>query len=77
MTVHVGLPPGRPPSWSGSLQELERVEWRPGDPGDPASLLGDLLQEHGLAGEPAGQRGDVGVALLLGALGCARLAGLP
>jgi para-aminobenzoate synthetase component 1 len=57
--------------------ELERFEWRDGDPGDPAVLLAGFLDEHGLGGPLAGQRGDRVVALLAGAAGCARLAGLP
>ncbi|MCW2777385.1 MAG: Anthranilate synthase [Frankiales bacterium] len=70
------LPPGRPAQWSGPLREVDRLEWRSGDPGDPGALLADLLQAHGLAGEPASQRGDLAVALLLGAVGCELLAGL-
>ncbi|MBC7374081.1 MAG: anthranilate synthase component I family protein, partial [Frankiales bacterium] len=70
-------PPGTPPAWRGPLVERERWEWRDGDPGDPAVLLADFLSAHGLDGEPAGQRGDTVVALLAGAVGCARLAGLP
>ncbi|MEX2290895.1 MAG: chorismate-binding protein [Mycobacteriales bacterium] len=75
--------PGLPP---GSYQELERLEWRPGDAGEPADLLADLLAEHGLdgpagggstGGGPAGRGRGTVVALLLGANGCARLAGLP
>jgi para-aminobenzoate synthetase component 1 len=57
--------------------ELERIEWRDGDPGDPATLLAGFLDEHGLGGPLTGQRGDRAVALLAGAAGCARLAGLP
>ncbi len=67
-------PPGTPPAWRGALVERERWEWRDGDPGDPAALLTDFLAEHGLDGEPAGQRGDTAVALLAGAVGCARIA---
>ena len=70
-------PPGRPPSWRGPLVELERWEWRDGDAADPASGLAAFLAEHDLAGPAAGQRGSTGVVLLAGALGCARLAGLP
>ena len=69
--------PGRPPAFRGPLAELERVEWRVGDGGDPGALLQDLLRRHGLDGPPALQRGTAGVALLLGATGCAALAGLP
>lgn len=70
-------PPGRVPGWDGPLQELERVEWRPGDAGSPQELLADLLAAHGLDGEPATQTGDVAVAVLLGAVGCELVAGLP
>ena len=72
------LPPaGRPAQWHTSLRELERLEWRSGDPADPRALLADLLEVHGLGGEPAGQRGETAVVLLAGAVGCAVLAGLP
>ena len=49
--------------------EVERLEWWPGNPGEPGELLAGFLAEH--------VRGDRSVALLLGAQGCARLAGLP
>ncbi len=62
---------GAPTAWSGALVELDRVE--SSDPGDVLSLLA----EHALAGEPELQRGDVGVALLLGARACAQLGGVP
>ena len=39
--------------------------------------LAAFLAEHDLAGEPAAQGGDTVVALLLGAVGCARVGGLP
>ena len=72
------LPPaGRAAQWRTPLEELERLEWRLGDPVDPGDLLADLLDAHGLGGEAAGQRGDTGVVLLAGAVGCAVLAGLP
>ncbi|MCW2600663.1 MAG: Para-aminobenzoate synthetase component 1 [Frankiales bacterium] len=64
-------PVGRPPAWRGPLTELERVETD-----DPAVVL-DFLASHHLAGEPLLQRGDVGVALLVGARGCALLGGVP
>jgi para-aminobenzoate synthetase component 1 len=66
-------PPGQP---TVSLIELERLEWRLGD-GDPAAALGDFLAAHGLAGEPLTQRGDTSVLLLVGAVGCAALGGVP
>lgn len=52
-----------------SHRELTRLEWRAGDAGEPGELLEGFLAEHA--------RGDGVVALLLGADGCARLAGLP
>ena len=62
---------GRPPAWQGALVELERVET------DHAAVIVDFLAAHDLAGEPLRQRGDVGVALLIGARGCAALGGVP
>ena len=70
-------PPGRPGLWRGPLRELERVQWRVDDGGDPVALLSGFLAEHGLAGEPRTQRGGTGIALLAGATGCARLGGTP
>ena len=64
-------PPGRPEAWRGPLVELERVESE-----DPGPVL-ELLAEHGLAGEPGAQQGEVAVALLLGARGCAQLGDVP
>lgn len=58
-----------------SHRELERLEWRAGDAGEPGELLADFLVEHGLGGRSG--RSQTVVALLLGAHGCARLAGLP
>ena len=60
-----------PAAWQGRTQEVARLETD--DPG----LLAGFLAEHGLAGEPAAQHGDTAVGLLLGAVACARLAGLP
>ena len=62
-------PPGRPAQWAGPLTEIERCE----DPGELTAFLAD----HGLAGEPATQRGDVGIALLVGAAGCAAIGAVP
>lgn len=69
--------PSTPARFRGPLRELSRLEWRDGDPGDPATLLLDFLASYGLDGPLAAQSGDVCVALLAGASGCARLAGLP
>jgi para-aminobenzoate synthetase component 1 len=68
-------PPGRPPAWRGPLTEVDRWEWRGG--GDPAAQLEGFLAEHHLAGPAHRQRGRTAVALLVGAIGCARLAGVP
>ncbi len=51
------------------LVEVARLEWRAEDRGEPGELLAGFLAEH--------VRGERSVALLLGAQGCARLAGLP
>lgn len=64
-------PPGRPASWSGPLEEVDRVE-----SGSPEEVL-SFLTSYGLAGEPARQRGDIAVGVLLGARGCADLGGVP
>lgn len=69
--------PGVPARWRGPLVECERWQWSPEDDVDPVSGLHAFLSEHGLAGEPAQQRGRMAVALLVGAVGCARLAGVP
>lgn len=61
----------RPPAWQGPLVEVDRVE-----SADPLDLL-SFLDAHGLSGPAAAQRGDVAVAVLVGAAGCARLAGVP
>jgi para-aminobenzoate synthetase component 1 len=72
------VPPGRPVGWRDGLDEVDRLEWRVGDPGSPGDLLGQFLDEHGLGGDIAGQRPcSTGIGLLLGAAGCAALAGLP
>ncbi len=55
---------------------MDRWEWRPGDRSDPVTGLRDFLAGHGLGGEPATQRGPVTVALLVGAVGAALLAGV-
>ena len=52
-----------------SHREVARLEWRAGDPGEPADLLAGFLAEHA--------RGEGAVALLLGAGACARIGGLP
>lgn len=66
--------PGLATGWH---REVARLEWRAADEGEPADLLAAFLAEHGLAGAAGEGTGDTAVALLLGARGCARLAGLP
>lgn len=69
-------PPGRPDGWRGPLTELDRWEWD--GAGDPGEGLGEFLTRHGLSGPPhAHPSGRTAVALLVGALGAAALAGLP
>jgi len=70
-------PPAAPPVWAGPSTEIDRWEWREGDPGDPVELLTAFLVAHGLDGEPSAQSGRTAVALLLGAVGCARVGGVP
>ena len=67
-------PPGH---LAAPLRELDRLEWRSGDAPDAGTALADFLSAHGLGGEPAGQRGSTSVVLLVGAVGCADIAGLP
>jgi para-aminobenzoate synthetase component 1 len=54
---------------AGWHREAARLEWHVGDAGEPGVLLEAFLAEH--------VRADRAVGLLLGAQGCARLAGLP
>jgi para-aminobenzoate synthetase component 1 len=75
--VRVLSPPATPPVWTGPRTEVDRWEWREGDPGDPVELLAAFLAEHDLAREPAAQAGSTAVALLLGAAGCARVGEVP
>jgi para-aminobenzoate synthetase component 1 len=63
--------PGVPEAWRGDLVEVDRLECD-----EPAELAG-FLAAHGLVGEPAAQRGSTAVALLLGAVACARIGQLP
>ena len=68
---------GTPSRWAGPLRELERWEWRSGDPADPVEGLVAFLATHGLGGEPAGQQGGTAVAVLVGAVAAAALGGVP
>jgi para-aminobenzoate synthetase component 1 len=63
--------PHRSGPWRAGLTEVERLETD-----DPEQVLA-FLDAHGLAGEPATQRGDAVVGLLVGARGCARLGRVP
>jgi para-aminobenzoate synthetase component 1 len=53
------------------------MEWRPGDPGEPGALLDTFLHANGVVPGVSGGGGHVAVTVLLGAAGCAALAGLP
>ena len=70
-TAGNGGVPGRPAGGRTGLVEVDRLET------DNPDELAAFLAAHGLDGEPAAQAGDVGVALLIGAVGCARLGGVP
>lgn len=63
--------PGRPPSWHGPLVEVGRVETF------DVEELWSFLSSVNLLGEPGSQKGDTGVALLVGAAGCADIGGVP
>jgi para-aminobenzoate synthetase component 1 len=63
--------PGRPVSWQGPLEEVERLETD-----DPGTLIA-FLDSLGLAGPPAQQTRDVAVGLLLGARACAAVGEVP
>jgi para-aminobenzoate synthetase component I len=71
-------PPRLPVAWRDRLVEVDRLEWRRGDPGEPAALVEDYLHGAGFAvrdlasgrrGTPAA--GVAGAAVLLGAEACA------
>jgi para-aminobenzoate synthetase component 1 len=67
-------PPGH---LAAPLRELDRLEWRSGDAPDAGTALAEFLAVHGLAGEPAAQRGSTSVVLLVGAVGCAAIGDVP
>jgi para-aminobenzoate synthetase component 1 len=67
-------PPGH---LTAPLREIDRLEWRSDDGPDVGIALENFLAEHGLAGEPAAQRGSTSVVLLVGAVGCAELGDVP
>lgn len=69
--------PRTPSARAGPWREVERWEWRTADGGDPVSRLAEFLAEHGLAREPATQRGRTVVALLVGGAGSALIGRLP
>ena len=60
-------PPGRPPGWQGPLTEVTRCETD-----DPESWLAFLSSWQSRV-----EAGEVGLALLVGARGCAGLGGVP
>ena len=62
--------------WAGPRTEVDRWEWREGDPGDPVDALAGFLAEHGLAVSRR-RRAGTPVALLRGAVGGARVGGVP
>lgn len=67
-------PPARPADWAGPLVELERLE------SDEPGQIGAFLEAHGLDHpfrSSSAAESAVGVSLLIGAVGCARLAGVP
>ncbi|OZV72935.1 aminodeoxychorismate synthase component I, partial [Micromonospora echinospora] len=41
-------PPAAPPACRHTLVEHARLEWRPTDGGDPATIVEDFLTAHGL-----------------------------
>jgi len=78
-------PPALPARLHGRVREVDRLEWRVGDVGDPAALLEDFLADAGLpardlarAGLPAKARGGAlcGAALLVSAAAGAAMAGV-
>ncbi|SCL32291.1 para-aminobenzoate synthetase component 1 [Micromonospora rhizosphaerae] len=75
--------PGAPAACRRRLVERARLEWRPGDGGDPAALAQEFLTAHGIpAGElarPADHDPDgvCGAALYVSAAAGALLAGAP
>ncbi|GII22994.1 chorismate-binding protein [Planosporangium mesophilum] len=66
--------PERVTPGAGVCHEVARLEWRLDDGGDPAELVADFLNAHGL-GEagPAGLVGEYRAALYLSAAACARM----
>jgi para-aminobenzoate synthetase component 1 len=53
------------------------MEWRLSDGGDPGALLRSFLEDSAVGGKTASSGPGEGVALLIGAAGCAAIAGLP
>jgi para-aminobenzoate synthetase component 1 len=74
------VPPGCPPACGPRLRERDRLQWRLGDPGDPAALVTEFLAEHGLpvrdlAVPARDTHDDSGAALHVSAAAGARMTG--
>ncbi|WP_415648709.1 chorismate-binding protein [Stackebrandtia soli] len=46
--VSFGIPPGVPPECRDRRVEIARLEWRIGDPGDPAAIVDDFCRDLGM-----------------------------
>ncbi len=65
-------PAGAPAACRDRLVEVERLEWRVGDGGDPAAIAEDFARRHD---RPHGEGGACGVALLVSAAAGAVMVG--
>lgn len=76
-------PPGVPPECRDRRREVARVQWRLGDPGDPAAVIEDFCAEAGLPAtdlsvpgrHEAARPGICGVAILVSAAAGAAIIG--
>ncbi|MGH3735700.1 MAG: chorismate-binding protein [Micromonosporaceae bacterium] len=86
-SVAIGFP-GQPPGCRGRVTERARLEWWVGEPGEPGSLIEDMLRRHNLllpdlAGmppggcDPAAAGSRCGAAVLVSTAACNLLAGRP
>lgn len=79
----VGNPPAAPPACRPTLVEHARLEWRPTDGGDPATIVEDFLTAHGLPGADLTRptrhdpTGICGASLYVSATAGALMAGAP